>query len=45
MAQVRYVSATRVYAKDVPPAVDVWALAACLYRCLTGFYPRNFAQN
>jgi hypothetical protein len=24
------------------PAVDVWALAACLYRMLTGTYPREF---
>ena len=27
------------YAK---PAVDVWATAACLYRMLTGTYPRDF---
>jgi hypothetical protein len=24
------------------PAVDVWALAACLYHLLTGVYPRDF---
>jgi serine/threonine protein kinase len=28
--------------RDVPFAVDVWALAACLYKCLTGAYVRDF---
>lgn len=28
--------------KEVPKAVDVWALAACLYRCLTGAFVRDF---
>lgn len=28
--------------KDVPYAVDVWALAACLYKCLSGAYVRDF---
>jgi pSer/pThr/pTyr-binding forkhead associated (FHA) protein len=28
--------------KDVPYAVDVWALAASLYKCLTGAYARDF---
>jgi serine/threonine protein kinase len=31
--------------KDVPKAVDVWALAACLYRCLTGTYVRDFPDD
>jgi serine/threonine protein kinase len=31
--------------KDVPKAVDVWALAACLYRCLTGTYVRDFPED
>ena len=31
--------------KDVPVAVDVWALAACLYKCLTARYVRDFAQS
>ncbi|WP_238006804.1 protein kinase [Dactylosporangium sp. AC04546] len=28
--------------RDATPAVDVWALAACLYRTLTGTHPRDF---
>lgn len=28
--------------RNVTPAVDVWALAACLYNALTGAYPRDF---
>ncbi|HWG27904.1 protein kinase domain-containing protein [Actinospica sp.] len=28
--------------KNVPKSVDVWALAACLYKCLTGTYVRDF---
>ncbi|HTJ71064.1 MAG TPA: protein kinase [Actinospica sp.] len=28
--------------KNVPKSVDVWALAACLYKCLTGAYVRDF---
>jgi pSer/pThr/pTyr-binding forkhead associated (FHA) protein len=28
--------------REVPYAVDVWALAACLYKCLTGTYVRDF---
>ena len=31
--------------KQVPKAVDVWALAACLYRCLTGTYVRDFPDD
>ena len=31
--------------KQVPKAVDVWALAACLYKCLTGTYARNFPDD
>ncbi|MET9342150.1 protein kinase [Nonomuraea sp. NPDC003804] len=28
--------------RNASPAVDVWALAACLYHALTGQYPRDF---
>lgn len=28
--------------RNASPAVDVWAMAACLYRLLTGQYPREF---
>jgi eukaryotic-like serine/threonine-protein kinase len=31
--------------RNVTPAVDVWALAACLYHALTGAYPRNFPRG
>ncbi|GAA4560849.1 protein kinase domain-containing protein [Planotetraspora kaengkrachanensis] len=31
--------------RDVTPAVDVWALAACLYHALTGEHPRNFPRG
>jgi eukaryotic-like serine/threonine-protein kinase len=31
--------------RDVTPAVDVWALAACLYHSLTGSYPRDFPRD
>lgn len=31
--------------KNVTPAVDVWALAACLYHSLTGAYPRDFPRD
>jgi serine/threonine protein kinase len=31
--------------RDVTPAVDVWALAACLYHSLTGAYPRDFPRD
>jgi tRNA A-37 threonylcarbamoyl transferase component Bud32 len=31
--------------KQVPKAVDVWALAACLYKCLTGTYVRDFPDD
>jgi eukaryotic-like serine/threonine-protein kinase len=31
--------------KNATPAVDVWALAACLYHCLTGQYPREFPSG
>jgi hypothetical protein len=31
--------------KNVTPAVDVWALAACLYHVLTGAYPRDFPRG
>ena len=31
--------------KQVPKAVDVWALAACLYKCLTGTYVRDFPND
>lgn len=31
--------------REVPFAVDVWALAACLYKCLTGAYVRDFGAQ
>ncbi|MFB6506031.1 MULTISPECIES: protein kinase [unclassified Streptomyces] len=31
--------------KKAPPAVDVWALAACLYQLLTGHTPRDFPRD
>jgi hypothetical protein len=31
--------------RQVTPAADVWALAACLYRCLSGDYPRDFPSG
>lgn len=31
--------------KRAVPAVDVWALAACLYHMLTARYPRDFPQG
>ncbi|GIH14275.1 protein kinase domain-containing protein [Rugosimonospora africana] len=31
--------------RHVTPAVDVWALAACLYHALTGAHPRDFAHG
>jgi eukaryotic-like serine/threonine-protein kinase len=31
--------------RNVTPAVDVWALAACLYHSLTGGYPRDFPAD
>jgi eukaryotic-like serine/threonine-protein kinase len=31
--------------RDVTPAVDLWALAACLYNALTGAYPRVFPRG
>jgi len=31
--------------RDATPAVDVWALAACLYHALTGAYPRDFPRG
>ncbi|MFD7325255.1 protein kinase [Streptomyces sp. NPDC059875] len=31
--------------KKAPPAVDVWALAACLYQSLTGYTPRDFPRD
>jgi serine/threonine protein kinase len=31
--------------RDVTPAVDVWALAACLYHALTGEHPRDFPRG
>ncbi|WP_327357514.1 protein kinase domain-containing protein [Streptomyces sp. NBC_01304] len=31
--------------KKAPPAVDVWALAACLYHALTGHTPRDFPRS
>ncbi|MDT9687359.1 protein kinase [Streptomyces sp. P9(2023)] len=31
--------------RKAPPAVDVWALAACLYQSLTGHTPRDFPRD
>lgn len=31
--------------RNADPAVDVWAAAACLYRALTGTYPRDFPDG
>lgn len=31
--------------RNVTPAVDVWAMAACLYHALTGAYPRQFPRG
>jgi serine/threonine protein kinase len=31
--------------RNVTPAVDVWALAACLYHALTGTCPRDFPRD
>jgi hypothetical protein len=31
--------------RDATPAVDVWALAACLYQVLTGAFPRDFPRG
>ncbi|MCI2421355.1 serine/threonine-protein kinase [Saccharopolyspora sp. K220] len=31
--------------RDASPAVDVWALAACLYHALTGAHPRDFPRG
>ncbi|GAB3275980.1 hypothetical protein GCM10027589_01420 [Actinocorallia lasiicapitis] len=31
--------------KTAAPAVDVWAMAATLYHCLTGAYPRDFPRG
>ncbi len=31
--------------RNVTPAVDVWALAACLYNALTGAHPRDFPRG
>lgn len=31
--------------REVPYAVDVWALAACLYRCLIGAFVRDFPRD
>jgi pSer/pThr/pTyr-binding forkhead associated (FHA) protein len=31
--------------KNVPKSVDVWALAACLYKCLTGAFVRDFPDD
>ena len=31
--------------KNVPKSVDVWALAASLYKCLTGAYVRDFPDD
>ncbi|HET9168464.1 MAG TPA: protein kinase [Actinospica sp.] len=31
--------------KNVPKSVDVWAVAASLYKCLTGTYPRDFPAD
>jgi hypothetical protein len=31
--------------RQVTPAIDVWALAACLYCCLCGSYPRDFPRG
>ncbi|MFI6938967.1 protein kinase [Streptomyces sp. NPDC050418] len=31
--------------RKAPPAVDVWALAACLYHALTGKTPREFPRG
>ena len=31
--------------KDSQPDVDVWAIAACLYNMLTGYFPRDFTKD
>lgn len=31
--------------RNATPAVDVWALAACVYHALTGRYPRDFPPD
>ncbi|GIG68578.1 protein kinase domain-containing protein [Phytomonospora endophytica] len=31
--------------RDATPIVDVWAAAACLYRALSGTYPRDFPRG
>lgn len=31
--------------RDVTPAVDIWAVAACLYHALTAQFPRDFPRD
>ncbi len=37
-----YIPRAQLVFKKVNPAVDVWAAAACLYKMLTGYPPRDF---
>jgi serine/threonine protein kinase len=37
-----YIPRAQLVFKKVNPAVDIWAAAACLYKMLTGYPPRDF---
>jgi eukaryotic-like serine/threonine-protein kinase len=37
-----YIPRAQLVFKKVTPAVDIWAAAACLYKMLTGYPPRDF---